>query len=161
MISPCAHPVSVTCIRTIGGGGTQIVKQCQTCGVATSSAMSRAKFTPAQIAAMPGFVESAAADYDQRMREANQLAWDMGKQDRQHEYALYLESPEWKERRRLTLERDKYKCQGCQRAPATEVHHLSYKNRGDELLYQLTSLCRECHAKVHATENGLRAATQP
>jgi 5-methylcytosine-specific restriction endonuclease McrA len=149
MTTPCAHPVSVTCIRTIGGGGTQIVRQCKTCGAPTSSAIARSKFTSVELDAMPAYRDDAMEEYGRKQREAAQLAWDMESQDRKHAYALYLQSPEWQARRRLTLERDKYKCQGCLTAPATQVHHKNYDHRGDELLYDLVSLCRSCHEKTH------------
>lgn len=147
--TPCAHPVSVTCIRTIAGGGIQIVKQCQTCGAPTSTAIARSKFTPQEIAALPAYRDDAMVEYDRKQREATQLAWDMGKQDRQQEYALYLKSPEWRNRRRLVLERDRYKCQGCLNAPATEVHHRNYDHRGDEVLFDCISVCDACHKKIH------------
>jgi 5-methylcytosine-specific restriction endonuclease McrA len=149
MTTPCAHAVSVTCIRTIGGGGTQIVRQCKTCGAPTSSAIARSKFTSVELAALPAYRDDAMEEYGRKQREAAQLAWDMESQDRKHAYALYLQSPEWQARRRLTLERDKYKCQGCLTAPATQVHHKNYDHRGDELLYDLVSLCRSCHEKTH------------
>ena len=149
MMTPCAHPVSVTCIRTIGGGGTQIVRQCKTCGASTSSAIARSKLTAQEIAALPAYRDDAAEEYDRKQRQAAKMAWDMERQDRKDAYALYLQSPEWKNRSRLTLERDRYKCQGCLNAPATEVHHKNYDHRGDELLFDLVSVCRACHEKIH------------
>ena len=64
-------------------------------------------------------------------------------------YNSYLESDEWREKRKFVLERDGYQCQGCLKEDATQVHHLSYKNVGEELMYQLTSLCDFCHEKAH------------
>ncbi len=64
-------------------------------------------------------------------------------------YSQYLKSPEWKSLRNIVLERDKNICQGCLSAPAQHVHHLTYNNFGDELLFQLISLCVKCHNKLH------------
>ena len=65
-------------------------------------------------------------------------------------YNEHLNSEEWQAIRALALKRDKHLCQGCMTEPATEVHHLSYENMGQELLWELISTCRACHAKVHA-----------
>jgi 5-methylcytosine-specific restriction endonuclease McrA len=41
-------------------------------------------------------------------------------------------------------------CQGCLDVPATQVHHLTYANFGNELAFQLIPLCDDCHDRVHA-----------
>jgi hypothetical protein len=65
-------------------------------------------------------------------------------------YSGYLTSPEWKAKRDSCLRRDNYLCQGCLKAEAAIAHHLTYENIFDELLFQLVSLCRACHDKIHA-----------
>ena len=69
--------------------------------------------------------------------------------DRKGEYSDYLNSPKWKGIRRDVLIRDKYLCQGCLRNKATQVHHLTYENIYDELMFQLVSVCDACHRKIH------------
>jgi len=64
-------------------------------------------------------------------------------------YSNYLSSESWKNKRKEILKRDSYICQGCLTENATEVHHITYNNIGDELYFQLISLCSDCHAKVH------------
>jgi len=64
-------------------------------------------------------------------------------------YEKYLNSEEWKKKRSLVLQRDSDQCQGCLLDVATEVHHLSYKNVGHELLFELVSLCSDCHHSFH------------
>ena len=66
-----------------------------------------------------------------------------------YKYTIHLQSVYWRNIRQLALERDKYTCQFCKSERATEVHHLTYKNLGNELLEELTSYCRACHEKVH------------
>lgn len=63
-------------------------------------------------------------------------------------YNKYLNSPAWKERREEVLKRDNYLCQSCLKARATQVHHLSYKHWGDEPLFELISVCAECHERI-------------
>ena len=60
----------------------------------------------------------------------------------------YLNSNKWKDKRLQALKRDNYTCQSCG-SLATEVHHLHYRFFENEPLNELTSLCRECHQKVH------------
>ena len=66
-------------------------------------------------------------------------------------YDRYLESGDWKRRRRLVLERANNLCEGCRVRPATQVHHLTYKNVCDEFLWELVAVCTQCHEKAHAT----------
>lgn len=62
----------------------------------------------------------------------------------------YLRSPEWGLKRHETLMRFRWICQGCGRkGRALQVHHLSYKNFGNEKPEDLTVLCEKCHQKIH------------
>ena len=63
-------------------------------------------------------------------------------------YVDYLRSYDWKERRGKVLRRDGYMCQSCLNAPATQVHHLTYKHLGNEPLFELVSVCKPCHDKI-------------
>jgi len=65
-----------------------------------------------------------------------------------NEKERYLNSAKWKNKRQQVLNRDNYACQSCG-SIATEVHHLHYRNFGNEPLDELISLCRECHEKIH------------
>ena len=69
------------------------------------------------------------------------------------EYQEYLQSAEWKNTRDKVLYRDHFMCQGCLEVRATQVHHLSYKNIGNEFLFQLISLCDKCHERIHNANN--------
>ena len=66
-----------------------------------------------------------------------------------YQYNIYLRSEHWRNLRLIALERDKYICQSCKQEKATEVHHLTYNNLGNEFLDELISYCRVCHEKVH------------
>jgi len=65
------------------------------------------------------------------------------------EYEDYLLTDEWRKKRALVLKRDGNVCQGCLSAPANEVHHLTYENIFQEFLFELISLCRDCHKMLH------------
>lgn len=62
----------------------------------------------------------------------------------------YLARPEWEERRRLVGDRARGPCEGCRRAPPTEVHHPSHEHWGHEFLFELVALFGDCHDRIHA-----------
>lgn len=63
-------------------------------------------------------------------------------------YHDYLQSPEWKAKRNAVLERDKHKCRICD-GKADRVHHMTYDRKFNEPLYDLISVCKECHTMIH------------
>ena len=76
----------------------------------------------------------------------------------QRRYRQHLQSPEWRQMRDAVMERDDGLCQGCMRARATEVHHLTYDtyNRngpGSEPLWELVAICDRCHRSYHGRED--------
>jgi len=60
----------------------------------------------------------------------------------------YYNSEAWKNKRLQVLQRDNYICQCCLNNKATQVHHISYKHFGDEYLFELTSICNNCHEEL-------------
>ena len=75
-------------------------------------------------------------------REANK---QLEKANRTEFYNEYIKSDKWKAIRLKVLKRDNNLCQACLEAPAQDVHHITYENIGDELMYELLSVCRDCH----------------
>jgi len=63
----------------------------------------------------------------------------------------FLSSEYWQDVRRKILVRDRC-CKICTSFAYLEVHHITYKNKGNELenLGDLVLLCANCHQKVHA-----------
>jgi 5-methylcytosine-specific restriction endonuclease McrA len=55
----------------------------------------------------------------------------------------------WAARRALVMGRASGVCEGCRKAAASEVHHLTYKNAGAEFLWELVAICRDCHERYH------------
>jgi 5-methylcytosine-specific restriction endonuclease McrA len=64
-------------------------------------------------------------------------------------YDQYRKSPRWQTNRRAVMERAQGLCEGCRRRPATEVHHLTYDNVGNEFLWELKAVCSHCHRRCH------------
>jgi hypothetical protein len=61
------------------------------------------------------------------------------------EHSEYLHTSQWQNIRQKVLKRDNYLCQGCLEAKATEVHHITYANWRNELMFELMSVCYNCH----------------
>lgn len=81
----------------------------------------------------------------------------------------FYSSAKWKSKRKKILNRDRNRCQMCRRygrnRNATTVHHIKHYEEYPELALtdsNLTSLCQDCHNKVHpekalkATMSGIR-----
>lgn len=65
-------------------------------------------------------------------------------------YHEYLRTPEWQTRRKRHLKSAGYKCQVCNASNIRlDVHHRTYKRRGEELFKDLIVLCRSCHELFH------------
>ena len=61
----------------------------------------------------------------------------------------YLRSPQWKEKKRLVIARDKH-CQICGSYHNLAVHHLKdYKLIPNEPISSLVLLCHSCHNMQH------------
>lgn len=63
-------------------------------------------------------------------------------------YERYIKSDAWKDKRFKVLRRDSNICQICGKK-ATDVHHLTYAHLQSEYLFELVSLCRDCHIKYY------------
>lgn len=67
------------------------------------------------------------------------------------DYAEYMQSERWKQKRAKRFEIDGYQCVLCGSAKNLECHHLSYDRLGHEdVRYDLLTLCRECHREIHS-----------
>lgn len=149
-------------MRTLSNSTTAVHKQCTVCGQSLAGAISKSKYTPEQLASMPLFDDDLAKNWwDQIVTDrkvvikAQQEEFQKLKIFNKAEYEEYLKSPEWRAKRNMVLERDKHMCQGCMDAQATEVHHHTYSHIYRELLFQLVSVCRKCHATLHEKDRAL------
>ena len=60
----------------------------------------------------------------------------------------YLRSDEWREKRRLFIEKHPV-CEKCGNRPTGDVHHLEYRNIVDVTDECMMGTCRECHEFIH------------
>jgi hypothetical protein len=77
------------------------------------------------------------------------LTSDKALMERSLDYDEYITSAEWREKRAEALARAGNMCQQCGANGSLEVHHLTYKNLGNERPEELLVLCRFCHALAH------------
>jgi hypothetical protein len=78
---------------------------------------------------------------------------------RKVEYKKYINSPQWKEKRRLLFSAAGlpvcFKC-GIWDVPM-HVHHLTYARfGGDELMEDLAIVCVPCHEEIHALKHAVK-----
>lgn len=148
----CKHPGSILTKYICSNNSIQYVMQCTVCKARTSSPISHKSLTTQQRNDAPLFDEVGRSErrkekyhrYALHREWFNSDAWWKA-------YKAYLISNEWIDKRQQVLNRDHWKCQerrrGCTLV-ATEVHHLTYENVGDEPLDDLLSVCHECHELI-------------
>lgn len=71
-------------------------------------------------------------------------------------YTMYLRTKHWRKKREEFLKSDYYdhKCSMCSvEAPIIHIHHITYKNIGNERLLDLIAVCGECHTNLHKNED--------
>ena len=144
-----ARPADCTCSRTevrmraIRGGSRQYVRQCLDCGESVGN---------------PVRQEGDAVAFDESLRDcarvSRQSAIEAAKKSESEfwwrEYHRYMKSDAWFSLRGKVLARDGGICQGCLTAGAVEVHHKTYDHFGSEFAFELMSLCKLCHERMHA-----------
>lgn len=144
-------------VRTYANGTQHYVHQCLSCGRQASTALKKSavpeptRCKPFDEALLSRQEEERRAHYDfyrqQRALSARDW-WDR--------YDKYLLTPEWQMKRDKVLRRDKNLCQGCFVRPAISAHHLTYKHVGCEFLFELVSVCAECHGRLHSSQDRTR-----
>jgi 5-methylcytosine-specific restriction endonuclease McrA len=132
--------------RQIANGSFQFVDQCLTCGVVRSQPIRASEIkSPATV---PAFDGDLIKRFNKRKEQQRQKESDQKRAQWFAEYTEYLLTPAWRAKRDAVLTRDRKTCLGCG-APATQVHHLTYEHVGNELLWELVSICNACHKRVH------------
>ena len=81
--------------------------------------------------------ENASVKYQEERQQKNAEWFEW--------YSEYLQTPKWHDKRDRVLRRDLHLCQACLKRKATVVHHKTYKHVGEEPLFDLISMCHECH----------------
>ena len=155
----CSHDSIEVRKRILTNGTIAYWSQCTRCGQAKGSAVKADK-------AQKIHGDKEIPLYDEDLKKSWQHAREveysgvMGKYEDKHEYkqaqffkwySEYLKSDEWFAKRTKVLLRSQGICEGCRDRDAAEVHHVSYRNVGDEFLFELVALCLECHDRFHST----------
>lgn len=129
--------------------GFQIRNQCTICGCLDKISVKRENknYPDCNVAAKQLFEDEATAIW-QEMNENKKIYYHDQFILKHDKYTDYLNSVEWKEKRQKVLIRDQNICQACLVKRATEVHHLTYKHIYKEPLFDLISVCNDCHKEI-------------
>lgn len=138
--------------RKNSAGSSLLGFQCHECG----------RWTPIK---RNGREPSEFPDFDEELhqqwtdvRRADEHAYYEEKQKkeqqkRHNEYMGYINSPQWRAKRSDVMARDRGLCtarmSGCT-GRAEHVHHKTYDRLFDEPLWDLQSVCHNCHERIHA-----------
>jgi 5-methylcytosine-specific restriction endonuclease McrA len=130
----------------------QLRHQCVSCGELVGAALKHAlasSNTPelSRDEAMRAYRTRQA--HWERQREQRDREFQTARARRRREYQEYLQSNAWAERHTLVIERAGGICEGCRKAAAEQVHHITYEHVGNEFLWELVAICRTCHGRAH------------
>ncbi len=154
----CPHSESEVRKRTLSNDSIQYIHQCLRCGISVGRAISKKliQLEYEKIESIRKFDEKINLNWNKEYQTRKQIILGSDHVGNQKDlsnfwewYSDYLESPEWKEKRRKVLLRANDICEGCGDKKATEIHHLSYKHKGKEFLFELVALCQHCHESIH------------
>lgn len=151
----CDHAVTECRYKTYANGTHHFFEQCLNCGQSVGSAIAHKNIADIEnIAPWDSQLENAYQflidEMTNQLRDEQNEIWQNRETDWDKEYSVYLQSPQWKDKRHRVLERDGYLCQACLKRRASEVHHTTYQFAlGQEPLFILVSVCRLCHNALH------------
>jgi len=150
----CKHLRFEIRYRKATNGTLMYKKQCIRCGETLGDWIPHSRIPPA--AEIVPIDDGLPQRYQLNVRELKQALFERKKElerkDFFESYDEYLNTPEWREKRVLVFKRCNGICEGCGIKKATEIHHLSYKNVGNEFLFELAGVCSDCHIKAHPPE---------
>lgn len=152
----CDHSAETAIRKRIQSNNVAIFcRQCLTCG-ANLGAVGKGSPEVLRLATIDAFDETIRDDwrmqtqlYREEKLRLQQEARDQEQAERHAAYSEYLTSPAWKKKRAMVLDRAGDLCEGCGVNRAIQVHHLTYEHVGDEFLWELKAVCRQCHQKAH------------
>jgi 5-methylcytosine-specific restriction endonuclease McrA len=148
----CQHPTTELRRRTIASGQITYWHQCQTCGRFPGNAVRKpddADRIPDADATLQDRYEAQRAAERQEIEQRHVRIQKRDRANWWRWYTEYLDSPAWQSLRRAVMDRAQGICEGCRSRPATEVHHLTYDNVGNEFLWELRAVCDHCHRRCH------------
>ena len=148
-----------TFVKFLNNGGTMhLKKQCPNCGKLDTRYYKRdmvEDFDSLPLTDLESANKYDDIDYDKLQRIYKRYDTKRKQFQKQQafgkfieEHSKYLKTKEWKMRRGLVLIRDNYLCQSCLDKKATQVHHKSYRYWKNEPLFELVSVCEDCHNTI-------------
>ena len=150
----CDHGTTKIRYRQAINGNKMFKKQCCRCGDLVENWIPHEKVRNKDL--VEPINDTLAATYRRNkldLEEAlRQLITQHQKSDFDEWYQQYLSSPEWREKRKRVLDRCGSVCEGCRTTYATIIHHMTYRNVGDEFLFELVGLCQVCHDRYHTEQ---------
>jgi hypothetical protein len=136
--------------RQLSNGAWRVIGQCRECGQ-THDAVVRNVDHPGR-AGYPLFDDELADRWHQQHWAEIITQRDTDFETSGAEYADWLRaSPEWRPLRLRVLDRDRGLCTACLKAPAAEVRHKTYALGRLPPIYDLASVCRACHQRLHSS----------
>ena len=150
----CDHHDTEIRRRKQSNGVVVYVRQCLRCG-SNRGAVAKSSYEVRMLADISEWDQALVDQWEVRRVEhfeERRREWQAripGSTEWWKKYDAYLNSPEWHRKRAAVLERDNYVCQGCMQRRAEHVHHLTYAHVGNELLFELVSVCVSCHRRIH------------
>jgi hypothetical protein len=150
----CQHDRTEARRRVSDSGRVSYWLQCLRCGSFSNGQVAKANFADPDAVPDADYTIAQAyqAERDRKIAAVDQKHVRIQKAENANwwrEYDQYLDTPAWKARRRAVMERSRGICEGCGSRPATEVHHMTYANVGNEFLWELRAVCDHCHARCH------------
>ena len=157
----CDHAQTQPRKKVPSNGVITVRMQCMECGVHVST-LKKASFPTTELEAMALWDDTIAKQrwenrsrlYDQLRQKEEERAYGEWKRA----YEAYLRTPEWARRRDLVILRAQGNCEGCRSMPPVDVHHVTYAHAGEEFLFELVALCRQCHQRLHLEQEDESAA---
>lgn len=138
--------------REISNGTIIYVEQCELCG-RQIKARKKQEVASSCIGSWDDTLQKKwrAAQRDEYERRMARLQKDRDEQDAiwRRQYETHLNSTRWHDLRKRVLKRANGVCEGCGIYYPSDVHHISYKNLGNEFLFELLAVCRGCHERIH------------
>jgi len=158
----CLHECREVRYSFAANGARQYREQCLACGELSQflkyshpRVMALVEPNPVDEALREAYQQAIRLEAQRRITEQHDLDTMARLRERDEQetefwvkYNAYLKSGEWRERRRLVLQRDGYLCQACLQAEASQVHHLTYDHVFAEPLFDLRAVCQSCHERI-------------
>lgn len=145
----CQDPNIIIVKKSYDGNTIYAYEQCSSCGFKVRGPISQKGLDVNSLLSFNiELGENLSREIYEEYHEALAELDDLKKSNFFSKYEKYLNSSVWKSKRERVLRRDNYLCQACLQKDATEVHHLTYKHVFDEPLFELTSVCKNCHEKI-------------